>query len=131
MRDRSSLFQRLVPAALATSLFTALAHAALVAIAARSIGFELVLIASLSFIVAALVALPGGALLLAVVALLKLGLVSSFLLFFVLVQLVAVGLEMYLFESSLNSVSWQYGLISVPASWVAWYGSVYHVSRHV
>ena len=89
MRDRSSLFQRLVPAALATSLFAALAHAALVAIAARSIGFELVLIASLSFIVAALVALPGGALLLAVVALLKLGLVSSFLLFFVLVQLVA------------------------------------------
>ncbi len=73
MRDRSSLFQRLVPAALATSLFAALAHAALV----------------------------------------------------------AVGLEMYLFESSLNSVSWQYGLISVPASWVAWYGSVYHVSRHV
>lgn len=120
----SALFRRLVPAAVGTSLFAALAHALLVAIAARSIGLELVFIAGISFIVALLVALPGGVVLLAVVALLRLGRELSLLLFFAAIQATAVALEMVFFEISLRDISWQYGLISVPASVVAWYLSI-------
>ncbi|WP_157976562.1 hypothetical protein [Parahaliea mediterranea] len=123
------LFQRLLPAAIATSVFAALAHAVLVGIAARSIGLELAYIGSLSFFVALVVAVPGGAVLLAVVAAFKLKPLSSLLLFLVVIQGVAIGVEMLLFENSIADTSWQYGLISVPAAVVAWYRSVYEVHK--
>lgn len=129
MRETQSLFHRLFPAAFATAIFAALAHAGLVAIAARSIGLELVYIASLSFIVALVVALLGGAALLAVVVAFKLKPVSSLLLFLIVIQVIAIRLEMYFFEGGFNEISWQYGLISVPASLIAWYRSVYYVYR--
>lgn len=110
-------------------MFAALAHAGLVAIAARSIGLELVYIATLSFAVALVVALLGGAVLLAIVVALRLRLISSLLLFLIVIQVIAIKLEMYFFESGLNDISWQYGLISVPASLIAWYRSVYYVYR--
>lgn len=127
----TQLLHRLVPAAVTTAVFAALAHAVLVAIAARSVGLELLYIASLSFVVALLVALPGGAFLLAVVAVLRLTLVSSLLLFLTVIQGVAVGLEMYFFESGLNEISWRYGLISIPASLIAWHSSVFQVYKQV
>ena len=52
-----ALLARLIPAAVATAGFAAIAHAALVAVAARSIGMELMYIAGLSFVVALVVAL--------------------------------------------------------------------------
>lgn len=125
----TQLFHRLLPAAVTTSVFAALAHALLVAIAARSFGLELLYIASLSFVIALFVALLGGALLLAVVAALRLKLISSFLLFLFVVQGVAIGLEMYFFEIGLRDMSWRYGLISVPASVIAWRSSVFQVHR--
>jgi hypothetical protein len=101
----------------------------LVAIAARSIGLELVHIAALSFPVALFVALPGGAVLLAIVAMLKLKPLPALVLFVVAIQMVAIALEMYLFESGLDDISWQYGLISIPAALIAWYYSVCLASR--
>lgn len=129
MRDTGPLFRRLFPAAVAVSVFAALVHAGLVAIDARSIGLELVHIAALSFLVALFVALPGGAVLLAVVAILKLKPLPSLGLFVAAVQMVAIALEMYPFESGLDDISRQCGLISIPASLVAWYYSVYCASR--
>lgn len=127
MRETKPVFHRLLPAAFAASFFAALAHAGLVAIAARSIGLELVYIASLSFVVALVVAFLGGAVLLAAVAALKLKPVSSLLLFLIVVQGVAIMLEMFFFESGLDEISWQYGLISVPTALIAWHRSVYYV----
>lgn len=126
-----SYYSRLFPAAIITAGFAALAHAALVAVAARSIGLELVAIASLTFAVAIVVALAGGAVLLAVVGALKLKPLPSLFLFFVAVQCVAIWLEMFLFdfESGWADISWQYGLISVPASLIAWHQSVFHVQK--
>lgn len=129
MRDAAPLFRRLFPAAVAVSVFAALAHAGLVAIAARSIGLELVYIAALSFLVALFVALPGGAVLLAVVAILKLKPLASLVLFVAAIQMVAIALEISLFEGGLDDISWQYGLISIPAALIAWYSSVYSASR--
>lgn len=126
-------FGRLVPAATITAGFAAIAHAALVAVAARSVGLETVAIAALSFAVALVVALVGGVLLLAIVAMLRLGLITSFLLFFVSVQLIAIWLEFFFFEfqNGWADISWQYGLISVPASLIAWHQSVYAVHKAV
>ncbi|MBN7796962.1 hypothetical protein [Parahaliea mediterranea] len=122
-------FKRLFPAAATTAAFAALAHATLVAIAARSIGPELVYIAVFSFVVALVVATLGGAVLLAIAGALKLKPIPSLLLFLVAIQAVSVGLEMYFFENSFNDISWQYGLISVPASLIAWYQSVYYLQK--
>ncbi len=129
MRETQPLFRRLFPAAIATSIFAALAHAVLVGIAARSIGLELAYIAAVTFVVALVVALVGGAVLLAIVAALKLRPVSSLLLFLIVIQAIAIRLEMYLFEGSFSDISWQYGLISVPASVIAWHQSVYCAHR--
>ena len=127
----SSLFRRLWPAAVATAAFAALAHAALVAVAARSIGLELASIAVLSFIVALVVALIGGAVLFAIVRVLRLRLISSFLLFLITIQAVAIWLQFYFFEfqNGWADISWQYGLISVPASLVAWHQSVFCIHK--
>lgn len=129
MRETLPLFHRLLPAALATSVFAALAHAALVAVAARSIGLELVYIAAVSFVAALVVALLGGATLLAAVVALKLKPAASLLLFLIVIQAIAVALEMYLFESGLRDISWEYALISIPASLIAWHQSVYYAYR--
>ena len=128
VHSTSSLVRRLWPAAVATAAFAALAHAALVAVAARSFGLELAYIAVLSFVVALVVALIGGAVLLAIVRVLRLGLISSLLLFLIAVQAVAIWLEFYFFEfqNGWADISWQYGLISVPASLVAWHQSVFY-----
>ncbi|GAB3284484.1 hypothetical protein [Parahaliea aestuarii] len=124
-------FRRLFPAAFTTAAFAALAHAVLVAIAAGSIGAELVYIAALSFVVALVVAAPCGAVLLATVGTLKLKPIPSLLLFLVAIQVIAVGLEMYFFENGISDTSWQYGLISVPASLIAWHQSVYFVHKNI
>ncbi|WP_321489124.1 hypothetical protein [uncultured Hyphomonas sp.] len=128
MHRTHALLARLIPAAVTTAGFAAIAHAALVAVAARSIGMELVYIAGLSFVVALVVALIGGAVLLAIVRVLRLGLISSLLLFLVAVQAVAIWLQFYFFEfqNGWADISWQYGLISVPASLVAWHRSVFY-----
>lgn len=129
MRETPPLFHRLLPAALATSVFAALAHAALVAVAARSISLELAYIAAVSFVAALVVALVGGAVLLAAIVVLKLKPAASLLLFLIVVQAIAIALEMYLFESSFNDISWRYGFISVPASLIAWHQSVGYAHR--
>ena len=128
-----ALFARLLPAAVATAAFAAIAHAAMVAVAARSIGFELVYIAGLTFVVGVVVALAGGVVLLAITGLLRLGLISSFLLFLISIQAVAILLEFYFFEfrNGWADISWQYGLISVPASLIAWYQSVFFVHKRI
>ncbi len=130
MRETSSLFKRLLPAAFATSVFVALAHALLVAIVARSIGLELVYTASISFAVVLVISLLGGATMLAVVGVHKLKPVASLLLFLIVIQAVAIGLEMYFFESGLNDISWQYAFISAPASLIAWHRSVYYARKN-
>ncbi len=131
MHRKRALLARLIPAAVATAGFAAIAHAGLVAVAARSIGMELVYIAGLSYVVALVVALIGGAVLLAMVKVLRLGLVSSFLLFLVSIQAVAIWLQFYFFEFQIGwaDISWQYGLISVPASLVAWHQSVFYIHK--
>lgn len=126
-------FGRLVPAAAMTAIFAGVAHAALVAVAARMVGLETVAIAALTFGVALVVALAGGMLLLAIVAMLRLGLIQSLILFFVSVQLIAIWLEFFFFEfqNGWADISWQYGLISVPASLIAWHQSIYAVYKSV
>lgn len=131
MPKTTSLFNQLLPAAFATSAFAALAHALLVAVAARSIGLELIYIGAISFIVALVISFVGGAVLLAVVGVLKLNLVVSFVLFVVAIQAVAIWVEMTFFEIGLNDISWVYGFISVPASLIAWHQSVYYVHMHI
>lgn len=130
MRETLHLFHRFLPAAFATAVFAALAHAVSVGGAAKSIGLELVYIAVLTFVVALVVAPIGGAVLLAIVSELKLRPLPALLLFLVAIQGVAIGLGMYFFESSFGDIPWQYGLISVPASLVAWYQSVYFVRKN-
>ena len=49
----------LLPATLITACFAAVAHAIAVAVAARSVGSELLLIGALSFVVTLVLALPG------------------------------------------------------------------------
>ena len=131
MHQKRALLARLIPAAVATAGFAAIAHAALVAVAARSIGLELVYIAGLSYVVALVVALTGGAVLLTIVKVLRLGIVSSLLLFLVAIQAVAIWLQFYFFEfqNGWADISWQYGLISVPASLLAWHQSVFYVHK--
>ena len=133
MTNARELFARLLPAATMTSAFAALAHAAMVAVPARSVGFELVYIAVLSFLVAFVIALLGGAVLLAVTGWLRLGLLSSLLFFLIVIQVVAICMQFYLFdfEGSWADISWQYGLISVPAAMIAWYQSVFYVHKRV
>lgn len=133
MQQTRGLFARLLPAAVATAAFAAIAHAAMVAVAARAIGFELVYIAGLSFVVGVFVALVGGAVLLAITGLLRLRLISSFLLFLISIQAVVILLEFYFydFRNGWADISWQYGLISVPASLIAWYQSVFFVHSRV
>ena len=133
MSRTSALFRRLLPAASYTAAFAAIAHAVLVAIAAREIGLELGAIAGLSFAVAIVVALAGGAILLAVVAIFKLRPVPSLVLFVIAVQLVAIWLEFvfFEFENGWADISWQYGLISVPASLIAWHQSVYIAQKQI
>lgn len=120
---------RLFPAAVGTAAFAAVAHAALVAIAARSIGAELLVVAALSFVVALVVALAGGAVLLLAVQAFRLGLAASLLLFVVAVQAISIGLELVVFEIGLDDVSWQYAFISVPSALLAWYLSIYRAHR--
>lgn len=124
-RGSSSLFARLFPAALGTAAFAAIAHAALVAVAARTVGVELIYIAAISFVVAWVVAVIGGAVLLSVTQVFRLGLAASLAVFLVAIQALTIGLEMYVFESGLDAVSWRYSLISVPSALLAWYLSVY------
>ena len=125
MSKSPPLFHRLFPAALATSLFAGVAHAIAVAIAARSVGLELLYIATLTFMIALVVAFIGGAVLLTIVSLLRLTPLPALILFVIVIQAVAIGLEMTLFEIGLKDISWQYGLITIPAAVIAWYQSVY------
>ncbi|WP_425055948.1 hypothetical protein [Pseudomonas abyssi] len=115
----------LLPATLITACFAAVAHAIAVAVAARSVGSELLLIGALSFVVTLVFALPGGAILLGVTALLRLKPWASLLLFVLTIQAIAIGVELYLFESSVADISWVYGVIIVPASLLAWRVSAY------
>ncbi|MEZ5986128.1 MAG: hypothetical protein R3B94_09270 [Hyphomonas sp.] len=133
MLQMHALIARLLPAAVTTAAFAGVAHAAMVAVAARSVGLELLYIAILSFVVAFMVAVAGGAVLLAITGMLRLGLVASLLLFLISIQAIAIWLEFYLFEfrSGWADVSWQYGLISVPASLIAWHQSVFYVHKRV
>ena len=126
----ASYLHQLFPAAMATAVFAAFAHAGLVAIAARSIGLELLYIAGLSFVVALVPALAGGTILLLICGIFALRLPASLLLFFVVIQAVAIELEMLFFEGGFNDISWQYGLITAPASVVAWYRSVYYAHKN-
>lgn len=119
MKYEHNFFSRLLPAALATSGFAASAHTVLIAFASRSVGFELAYIFTLSFFVAFIIAMIGGAILLWIVKTLKLGLISSFLPFLISVQLVTIGLEMTFFEIGFEAVSWQYLWISIPAAIIA------------
>lgn len=132
VKQGSLLFRRLVPAALGAAAFAAIAHAVLVAIAARSVGLELLAIASLTFPVALVVACSAGAVLLAIVTSLKLKLLPSMALFVIAAELATIWLEFFFFEftNDWRDLSWQYSLISVPASLLAWHQSVYHVQRH-
>ena len=118
---------RLFPAANVAALVAALGHVIFVTIAARSIGLELIYIATLTYIVAFIVAVPVGALLLIFTGVLKLNPWLSLGLFFVVIQSMAVLLQMYFFEITLDNISWQYGLISIPVTLTAWYFSVYYV----
>lgn len=115
----------LLPATLITASFAAVAHAIAVAVAARSVGSELLLIGALSFVVTLVLALPGGAVLLGVTALLRLKPWASLLLFVLTIQAIAIGVELYLFESTIADISWVYGVITVPASLLAWRMSAY------
>jgi len=125
MNRNQSIFSRLLPAALSTAGFAAIAHAVLVLIAAWSIGPELIYIAVLSFVVTLFVAITGGAVLLFIVKALKLKQLSSFFLFLISIQFVAIALEMFFFEIGFADISWQYGFISVPAAIITWYFSVF------
>lgn len=126
------LLCRLVPAAIGTATFAALAHAMLVGIAARTIGLELAAIAAFTFVVSVVLALAGGSVLLALVAALRLNGLASLLLFVSTVQCIAIWLQFYLFEfeNGWADISWRYGLISAPASLIAWHLSVHHVNKH-
>ena len=115
----------LLPATLITACFAAVAHAIAVAVAARSVGLELLLIGGLSFVVTLVLALPGGAVLLAVTALLRLKPWASLLLFVLTIQAIAIGFELYLFESTVADISWMYAVITLPASLLAWRVSAY------
>lgn len=84
--------------------------------AARAVGSELLLIGALSFVVTLVLALPGGAVLLGVTALLRLKPWASLLLFVMTIQAIAIGVELYLFESTVADISWVYGVITLPAS---------------
>lgn len=133
MRRMRALLARLLPAAVVTAGFAGIAHAVMVAIAARSVGLELIYIGSLSFVVAFVVAVAGGAVLLAITGLLRLGLVASLIMFLLSIQAIAIWLQFYLFEfqTGWSDVSWEYGLISVPASLIAWHQSVFSVHNRV
>ena len=126
------LSRRLVPAAIGTATFAALAHVVLVGIAARTIGLELAAIAAFTFVVSVVLALAGGSVLLALVAALRLNGLASLLLFVSTVQCIAIWLQFYLFEfeNGWADISWRYGLISVPASLIAWHLSVHQVNKH-
>ncbi|MGB2253530.1 MAG: hypothetical protein ACPH56_00790 [Spongiibacter marinus] len=80
--------------------------------------------------VALVPALAGGAILLLICGIFALRLPASLLLFFVVIQAVAIELEMLFFEGGFNDISWQYGLITAPASVVAWYRSVYYAHKN-
>ncbi len=125
MSKSPPLFQRLFPAAIATSLFAGVAHAIAVAIAARSVGLELLYIATLTFVIALIIAFIGGAVLLAIVSLLRLTPLPALILFVITIQAIAIGLELTVFEIGLKDISWQYSLITIPAAIIAWYQSVY------
>lgn len=126
------LFRRLLPAALCTAVFAAIAHAVLVGIAARAFGLELLAIASLSFVVALVVSLAGGAVLLAIVAALDIKPIPALILFVIAAQSLTIWLEFFFsdFEIGWADISWQYALISVPASLIAWHQSAYYVHKH-
>ena len=115
----------LLPATLITACFAAVAHAIAVAVAARSVGSELLLIGALSFVVTLVLALPGGAILLSITALLRLKPWASLLLFVLTIQAIAIGVELYLFESTIADISWIYAVITLPASLLAWRVSAY------
>ena len=129
MSKTPSLSQRLLPSAFTTSVFVAIAHALFVAIAARSIGLLLVYIGALTFFVALIISIVNGAVLLAVVAALKLKLFASLILFVVFIQAVSIWFQMTFFEIGLKDIFWDYCFISVPASLIAWYQSVYYVHK--
>lgn len=132
-RQTRALFARLLPTAFATAAFAGIAHAVMVAIAARSVGLELIYIGGLSFVVAFVVAIAVGAILLVITGLLRLGLVASLIMFLLSIQAIAIWLQFYLFEfqTGWSDVSWEYGLISVPASLIAWHQSVFFVHNRV
>lgn len=88
-------------------------------------GSELLLIGALSFVVTLVLALPGGAALLGVTELLRLKPWASLLLFVMTIQAIAIGVELYLFESTVADISWVYGVTTLPASLSAWRMSAY------
>ncbi|WP_146040352.1 hypothetical protein [Halopseudomonas oceani] len=72
-----------------------------------------------------MLALPGGAILLGVTALLRLKPWASLLLFVLTIQAIAIGVELYLFKSTVADISWVYGVVTFPASLLAWRVSAY------
>ena len=123
-------YRRLFPAAFQTAVFAGVAHAVLVAIAARSVGLESLFIATLTCFIVLCVALPGGFVLLTLVCAFRLPLFASLLLFMITAQAITIWLEMFVFEIGFKDVSWQYGLISAPASVIAWYSAIFSSERN-
>lgn len=121
---------RLLPAASLAAVVAMLCHVVGVAVASRSVGLESLYIAVLTYLLTLVVALPVGLVLLLLVAALRLGLLSSMLLFLVVVQAAAALLVSILFESSLADLPLQYLLVSLPATFTAWYFSVCQADKH-
>lgn len=122
-------FRRLLLAGFITASFAALAHTAFVLFAEGYFAMDAFFIFSLSLVVAFIVALIGGTILLAIAGLLKLRPLPALILFLITIQAISIGLEAYIYRISFVDMSWEYGLISVPASIIAWYFSVYWVHR--
>lgn len=74
----------------------------------------MLLIGALSFVVTLVLALPGGAVLLGVTALLRLKLWASLLLFVLTIQAITIGVALYLFESTIADISWIYAVYHPP-----------------
>ncbi len=124
MANSGKHLSRLVPAANATAIVATVFHVLGVAVASGSIGAELLYIATLTYLITILVALPVGCALLFLVAYLRLGLLVSLLVFLVVVQVLAAILIAFLFEINLAELPVQYALVSVPAAVAAWYFSI-------
>jgi hypothetical protein len=125
MANTGKHLSRLVPAANAAAILAAVFHVLGVAVASGSIGIELLYVATLTYLITILVALPVGCALLLLVGYLRLGLLASLLVFLVVIQVVAALTITFLFESDLADLPMQYALVSVPATVAAWYFSAW------